>query len=222
MKVLMEKYSNRRQAGKVLASHLEKFKDSNSIILGLPRGGIPVAFEVAKALRLPMDVFIVRKLGVPGYEELAMGAIASGGIFFINQDLVKSLNISSSDIEHVIEEEMRELKRREKVYRGDRPLPGLKNKTVILIDDGIATGASMKAAMEAIKTQQPASLVIAIPVADPSICKEFADLVDEVICPLQPYRFQAVGLWYEDFTQTSDDEVINLYNLSLQFCKKLD
>ncbi|KTC68338.1 phosphoribosyltransferase [Legionella birminghamensis] len=220
MKVLMEKYSNRRQAGKVLASHLEKFKDSNSIILGLPRGGIPVAFEVAKALRLPMDVFIVRKLGVPGYEELAMGAIASGGIFFINQDLVKSLNISSSDIEHVIEEEMRELKRREKVYRGDRPLPGLKNKTVILIDDGIATGASMKAAMEAIKTQQPASLVIAIPVADPSICKEFADLVDEVICPLQPYRFQAVGLWYEDFTQTSDDEVINLYNLSLQFCKK--
>lgn len=207
----MKKYIDRRQAGTILAEELKEYAHlPNGIVLALPRGGVPVAYEIATALALPLDVFVVRKLGTPGHKELAMGAIASGGIAVFNEDIVQNLHIEQSSIDAVIQSEQEELKRREHIYRGKRPFPTLLNKTIILVDDGIATGATMYAAIKALKKRNPANIIIAVPVAARSTCEEMTNLVDNIVCPLQPIDFYAVGLWYEDFPQTSDDEVIAL------------
>jgi putative phosphoribosyl transferase len=176
----------------------------------LPRGGVPVAYEIAKALSLPLDVFIARKLGVPGHAELAMGAIANGDTLLFNDDIVKSLHLSDDQIQQVIQTEKEELKRRESLYRKNKPPLQLNNKQVILVDDGIATGATMHVAVKSIAKQKPAELIIAVPVAAYSTCKEFTAEVDRFICLLQPIDFYAVGLWYEDFSQTTDEEVAEL------------
>jgi len=174
---------------------------------------VPVAYEIAETLGLPLDVFIVRKLGVPGHSELAMGAIATGGAFVYNTDIVSQLGISEEEINHVLEAEKRELQRREVAYRGDREFPELKDKTVILVDDGIATGASIRAALKALRQLPLKKLVVAVPVADQSIVSNMAGLCDEFICPLQPDNLRAVGFWYEDFSQTEDEEVYDLLNM---------
>ncbi len=203
-------YANRLQAGQVLADLLHDYAEKeNTILLALPRGGVPVAYEMAIKLRLPMDIFIVRKLGVPGHEEYAMGAIASGGIVVFNEEVVNGLYIKSAAIDEVLQNEEHELTRREKVYRGNRPPVQLAGKTVILVDDGIATGYTMRAAIAALKQKKPAELIVAVPVAARSTCVEMAGLVNKVICPLQPVNFYAVGLWYDDFSQTSDEEVMH-------------
>lgn len=205
------KYQNRHEAGKILAKHLKKYSEKKDvIILALPRGGVPVGYEVAKALSVPLDVFIVRKLGVPFQEELAMGAIASHDALVLNDEIIQTLNISQSDIHKVMQSEKKELKRRENLYRGNRPALALQDKTVILIDDGIATGATMRAAILAIRTQNPQKIVMAVPVAAASTCEEMSPLVDELICPLMPTAFYAVGAWYENFSQTTDEEVSEL------------
>ena len=207
----MNKYSNRKQAGIVLAEQLKEYTNrADVIVLALPRGGVPVAYEIAKALSLPLDVFIVRKLGTPGHKELAMGAIASGGTAVFNEEIVQDLHIEQSAIDAVLKSEQKELIRRQNLYRGPHPFPSLLNKTIILADDGIATGATMYAAIKALKSHNPKHIIIAVPVAARSTCEEMAPLVDKIICPLQPIDFYAVGLWYDDFPQTSDDEVITL------------
>jgi predicted phosphoribosyltransferase len=180
------------------------------VVLALPRGGVPVAYEVARALHAPVDVFLVRKLGVPGHEEYAMGAVASGGVRVINRDVVEALGISDDVIEAVIAQEERELERRERAYRDDRPFPDLRGKTVILVDDGLATGSTMLAAATALRQQHPARLVVAVPVGSPETCNAFRDHVDEIVCAITPEPLYAVGLWYEDFSQTTDDEVRTL------------
>lgn len=216
----MKRYLNRNDAGKYLVKDLKHYKDKKKykdvIVLGLPRGGVPVAYEVARALDAPLDVFVVRKLGVPVQPELAMGAVASQNICYLNSDLLAELMISEDELSRVIQQERQELARREKVYRGNRSFLSLKGRTVIVVDDGIATGASIHAAIQAIATQEPAHLVVAIPVAPPEICKSIAALpsVDELVCPLQPAALQAVGLWYDDFSQTSDEEVRDLLSES--------
>jgi len=207
----MNKYQNRYEAGKTLGQQLSAYADRTDVIVfALPRGGVPVGFEIAKALSAPLDVFIVRKLGVPEHRELAMGAIATGGAKILNDYVINDLNISQHAIQAVLLEEQQELKRREKAYRGDQPFPSLKNKIVILVDDGIATGASIRAAIKALQQFSPARLVVAVPVADKSICAEIRPLVDEFICPLQPSSLYAVGAWYDDFSQTEDEEVYSL------------
>lgn len=207
----IQKYHDRISAGKILAAHLRPYqKQPNTQVLALPRGGVPVAYEVAKQLHLPLDVFIVRKLGVPGHAELAMGALASGDVKLFNQDILDYLKIDSASINEVIKQEQLELKRRELLYRQNLPPLDVTNKTVILIDDGIATGATIRAAIMALKTLNPQKLVLAIPVAQNTTVKELAELVDEVICPLQPQNLIAVGMWYEDFSQTEDEEVLSL------------
>ena len=207
----MEKYRNRQKAGKILASLLNKYTKQNDIlVLALPRGGVPVGFEIAKELHAPLDVFIVRKLGVPGHDELAMGAIAMGGVTVFNDEIISDLDISPADIQMVIQKEQQELKRRETTYRGNYAYPVLKSKTIILVDDGIATGATMRAAISAIKHQIPAKLIVAVPVADEAVARIMSPLVDEFICPLQPTSLYAVGAWYDDFTQTEDEEVHQL------------
>ncbi len=207
----MDKFIDRQEAGRVLANHLMDYNHGeNTIILALPRGGVPVAYEIAIQLSLPLDVFIVRKLGVPGHEELAMGAIATGGTTFFNASLIKSLTIAQTAIDKVLAEERKELDRREHLYRGNKSPLKVVNKTIILVDDGIATGATISAAIEALRQQHPAKIIIAVPVAARSTYEELASSVDKVICPLTPTNFYAVGMWYENFPQTSDDEVINL------------
>lgn len=207
----MNKYLNRYEAGKMLAEQLKGYaKQKNMLVLALPRGGVPVAYEIAKALSLPLDVFIVRKLGVPGHEELAMGALASGNVTVFNEDVINSLQISKERIQEVIEAEGQELRRRELAYRGDAPFPSLTGKTILLVDDGIATGATMRAALKALRQSHPASIVIAVPVAEISTCKKMATIADKIVCPLQPVYFNAVGAWYEDFAQTEDKEVYSL------------
>ncbi|CEK10542.1 phosphoribosyltransferase [Legionella hackeliae] len=207
----MEKFINRHEAGRILADQLRSYaKQPDVIVLALPRGGVPVGYEIAKALSVPLDVFIVRKLGVPGHEELAMGAIASGDTTIFNEDIVEALHVSKEAIDEVIHSEEEELKRREILYRHDEPFPKLQDKIVILVDDGVATGATMRAAIKAIRQNNPARLVMAIPVAAFSTYQEMSKLVDEIVCPLQPLHFYAVGLWYEDFAQTTDDEVSEL------------
>ena len=176
-------------------------------MLGLPRGGVPVAYEVANALRVPLDVFIVRKLGVPGYEELAMGAIASGGVRVLNEDVVRQIPNAAAIIEAVTAQETAELERREREYRDGRPAPELRGRTVILVDDGLATGATMRAAVAALRQQGAAKIVVAVPVGAPETCAEFAEEVDETICAITPEYFRAVGQYYDDFSQTTDDEV---------------
>lgn len=207
----MEKYLNRKEAGIVLATHLkDDVNQLNTIVLALPRGGVPVAYEVAKSLSIPLDLFVVRKLGVPGHEELAMGAVASGGTVIFNEPLMRQLNLEKSSIDAVLESEQKELIRREHLYRGNRPFPDLLGKTIILVDDGIATGSTMQAAIKALRKLKPDSIVIAVPVAARETCEDMGKLVDQIICPLKPIDFHAVGLWYENFSQTSDREVIEL------------
>jgi putative phosphoribosyl transferase len=183
---------------------------SDVLVLGLPRGGVPVAYEVAKALHAPLDICLVRKLGVPAHKELAMGAIASGGVRVLNYEVVSWLRISGKTIDEVAARELKELQRRDRAYRGDRPQPEMRDRTVILVDDGIATGATIRAAIAVIKSQHPARLIVATPVAPPSTCEELKTEVDEVVCLTTPELFYAIGLWYEDFSQTTDDEVREL------------
>ncbi len=212
---IMDKFTNRQEAGTILAEYLKDYANqSNVIILALPRGGVPVAYEIATALAIPLDIFIVRKLGVPGHEELAMGAIASGGTVIFNEPLINELNLDQSSIDLVLQGEQKELLRRELLYRGDRLFPKLLDKTIILVDDGIATGSTMFAAVTALRKYKPASIIIAVPVAARKTCEEMTRLVDKIICPLQPINFYAVGLWYENFTQTSDSEVVELLEKS--------
>jgi len=204
-------YRDRADAGRRLAEELAPYAGcADLLILALPRGGVPVAFEVARALEAPLDVFLVRKLGVPGHEELAMGAIASGGMRLLNKDVVRALRISPDVIDQVAAVERVELERREREYRDDRPPPDVRGKTVILIDDGLATGASMRAAVAALRQRHPARIVVAVPIAAPATCAEFQGEVDEVVCARTPEPFYAVGLCYEDFAQTTDEEVREL------------
>jgi predicted phosphoribosyltransferase len=204
-------FRDRKHAGRLLASLLVGYADRpDLLVLGLPRGGVPVAYEVARALNAPLDVFLVRKLGVPGHEELAMGAIASGGVRVVNDAVVRSMGVPAAAIEQVAREERRELERRERAYRGERAAPDLRGRTVILVDDGLATGSSMRAAAAALKRGNPRRIVVAVPVAAPETCAEFRDEVDEIVCARTPQPFRAVGLWYDDFSQTSDQEVRDL------------
>lgn len=213
-------FKNRSHAGQRLAEELRHFAGRpNVLVLGLPRGGVPVAFEVAKALGAPLDVFLVRKLGVPGHEELAMGAIASGGTRVLNEDVTQALEIPDRVIDAVAAREQQELERRERLYRGDRPRPDFRGRTVILVDDGLATGASMRAAVEALRAQNPGRIVVAVPTAAPEICQSFEEVVDEIICTSTPQPFFGVGNWYEDFSQTSDEEVRDLLEEALVFSR---
>jgi predicted phosphoribosyltransferase len=207
----MSFFNDRTDAGRRLAKRLSEYANRPDVlILALPRGGVPVAFEVAKALNVKMDVFIVRKLGVPGNEELAMGAIASDNIRVLNEDIVRSFQIPQKVINEVAANELRELERRERLYRGNRPKPNISGSTVILVDDGLATGATMRAAAAAVKTKNPDQVVIAVPVAAPDTCSDFRNEVDKIICFATPEPFYGVGAWYEDFSQTTDKEVCDL------------
>jgi putative phosphoribosyl transferase len=208
---VLSRYPDRSAAGKILAGQLAHYaRRPDVIVLALPRGGVPVAFEVARALSAPLDVFLVRKLGVPGYEELAMGAIATGGVRILNDAVISEMQIPAHLIEKAAERELAELCRRESLYRGDRPAPELRDRTVVLVDDGLATGSTMRAAVTAVRQQRPARVVVAVPVSAPETYAEFTSEVDEVLSPLTPDSFRAVGQWYEDFPQTSDDEVRRL------------
>ncbi len=202
------KYPDRRSAGQVLAARLSHCANvPGALVLALPRGGVPVAHEVARELGLPLDVFIVRKLGVPGHEELAMGAIASGGVRVLNRQVIDDLGLPEEAIEAVTAAELTELQRRERLYRAQRPPPDLPGRTVILVDDGLATGSTMRAAVAAVREQGAARVIVAVPVAPPDTCDMLAGQADEVNCPLRPHDFEAVGQWYEDFAQTTDEEV---------------
>ena len=206
--VSSQPFRDRVEAGELLAEKLTEYRDREDVVvLALPRGGVPVAREVARALGVPLDVYVVRKLGVPGHEELAMGAIATGGVRQVNRDVVDALGIPASVIDAVAERELRELERREQAYRGNRaPMP-LTNKTVILVDDGLATGSTMRAAVMAARQQQPARVIVAVPVGAASTCADLATEADDVVCVRTPDPFIAVGLWYHDFTPTTDHEV---------------
>ena len=204
-------FRNRTEAGRVLAQELSAYANRDDVIvLALPRGGVPVAFEVAHALHAPLDVFVVRKLGVPGHEELAMGAIASGGVLVIEPSVVEDLSIPMEVVLDVAAREEQERLRREREYRGDRPEPDVRGRTVILVDDGLATGSTIRAAVAALKKSQPAKIVVAVPVAVRSTCEELAEEVDEVVCARTPEPFYGVGEWYADFSQTRDEEVRDL------------
>lgn len=207
----MAQFKDRRDAGRVLAQALSAYVGRSDVILfALPRGGVPVAYEVALALNAPLDIFIVRKLGLPGHEELAMGAIASGGIRVLNEDIIHALHIPEEMINLVAEQEFKEMRRREQSYRGQRSPLDAHDKTVILIDDGLATGASMRAAVIGVRTQNPARIVIAVPTASPETCSAFEFKVDEIVCSMTPEPFLGVGKWYEDFSQVTDEEVRRL------------
>ncbi len=204
-------FRDRADAGRQLATQLSAYaRRPGVLVLGLPRGGVPVAFEIAMALAVPLDVYLVRKLGVPGHEELAMGAIASGGVRVLNRDIVQTLRNPERVIATVTAQEQRELQHREQLYRGDRPPLVVRGRVVILVDDGLATGATMRAAVIALRQQHPARIVVAVPVAAPETCADFQDEVDEIVCAATPQPFYSVGLWYDDFSPTSDAEVRNL------------
>ena len=201
-------FPNRAEAGRTLAQRLHSYANvPNLIVLGIPRGGVPVAFEVAAALKAPLDVLILRKLGVPYRQELAFGAIASGGIRYVDREIVEAAGIPDAELERIVAEQARELERRERAYRGGRPRLDVRGKTVVLVDDGIATGAGMRAAITALRKMGPARLVLAVPVAPASACKHLAPLVDELVCAYMPESFYAIGEFYEDFAQLSDEEV---------------
>ncbi len=208
---MIKPFADRSAAGRVLAEKLAAYAGrDDAIVLALPRGGVPVAYEVAQALGVPLDVFLVRKLGAPGHEELAMGAIASGDVVVMNDEVLDAMRVSEEDIAAAIDSERQELARRERAYRGDRPPIDVRGRTVILIDDGLATGSTMRAAVTAMRRQHPARIVVAVPVGAPSTCAEFRSIADEVVCVVKPEPFRAVGMWYDDFTQTRDDEVGDL------------
>jgi predicted phosphoribosyltransferase len=204
-------FQDRRDAGVQLAGKLAGYADDPSVmVLGLPRGGVPVAYEVAKALHAPLDVFVVRKLGVPGHRELAMGAIASGGVRVLNRDVIEALGISRMAVEAVAANELRELERQEQLYRGEAPFPSLAGRKVIVVDDGLATGSTMLAAVRALRQSSPAQIIVAVPVGARETCEKLEAEADEVVCALAPAQFQAVSLWYVEFSQTSDEEVRSL------------
>lgn len=207
----LRRFYDRTEAGRLLAGLLAGYAGRlDVLVLALPRGGVPVAYEVARALGAPLDVFLVRKLGVPGHEELAMGAVASGNVRVLNEQVVRGLGIPDYVIDTVAAREERERERRERLYRGDRPPPDVRGKTVILVDDGLATGSTMLAAIKALRQLGPARIVVAVPVAAPETCRQLAEEVDDIVCAVTPEPFFSVGLWYEDFSQTSDDEVSDL------------
>lgn len=213
----LTRFRNRVEAGRLLAERLMAYKNyPNALVLGLPRGGVPIGFEVAKALQLPLDVFLVRKLGVPGHEELAMGAIASNSEPIFQSHILRQLGISMSAIEQVVNSQKLELQRREKLFRANRLALDLAGKLIIMVDDGLATGSTMLAALQAIRQQKPARIITAIPVASQDALMLISSLSDEVICLLSPERFYSVGIWYEDFEQTQDEEVVDLLQKAKQ------
>jgi predicted phosphoribosyltransferase len=202
------RFRDRTEAGQLLARQLDEYAGRQDVlVLALPRGGVPVGFEIARRLGVPLDVFIVRKLGVPWHPELAMGAIASGGVQVLNEDVVRAYEIPSHVVDVVAQREQQELDRRARHYRGDRAFPQLDGRTVILVDDGLATGSTMRAAVRAVRQQHPAAVVVAVPVAAPETCEEFRHEADRIVCLRTPQPFSAVGLWYQDFSQTTDAEV---------------
>jgi putative phosphoribosyl transferase len=207
------RYRDREDAGRRLATELASYADRDAVVvLALPRGGVPVAFEVARLLHAPLDMFLVRKLGVPGHPELAMGAIASGGVRVLSHDIISQLVVTPEEVEAATTREGVELDRRDRLYRGDRPPTPLAGRTVILVDDGLATGATMEAAIQAVRQSNPARIIVAAPVGAAETCERLRALADEVVCASRPDHFQAVGLWYDRFDQTSDEEVIELLN----------
>ncbi|HTF88436.1 MAG TPA: phosphoribosyltransferase [Planctomycetota bacterium] len=204
-------YRDRADAGRFLATKLAKYAGNpDLVVLGLPRGGVPVAYEVASALRAPLDIFAVRKLGMPGQEEFAIGAIATGGVIVLNHKVVSAANLSAAQVDSIVARERVELQRREQAYRGDRPAAELRGHTVILVDDGLATGSSMWAAVTALRKLAPARVIVAVPVGSVATCAMFNEQTDETVCARAPVPFHAVGNWYADFGQTSDDEVREL------------
>ena len=201
-------FADRQEAGVELASKLHKYRGRHDVVvLALPRGGVPVAFEIAEALDAPLDIFVVRKLGMPGHPEFAIGAIASGGVRVLSDDAIRWYGITDAAVEAVARQELAELERREREYRQGRPLTDLRDRIVILVDDGLATGSTMRAAVQAVRAHHPARVVVAVPVGAPGTCDEFADITDETVCARTPEPFSAVGLWYRNFSQTTDDEV---------------
>src|SRR3981189_1957928 len=204
-------FRDRHEAGRLLAAKLSAYANRPGLlVLALPRGGVPVAYEVARALGAPLDVFVVRKLGVPGYEELAMGAVATGGVRVLNDETVKTFGTPDAVIEAVAACAFKELTPRERLYRGGGPPPDVRGKTVILVDDGLATGATMAAAVTALRKLQPARIVVAVPTASPEACEQMRAIADEVVCAITPEPFRAVGRWYEDFSQNTDEDVRDL------------
>jgi putative phosphoribosyl transferase len=205
---LLLPYHDRYEAGRLLAAKLRAYQDrADLLVLALPRGGVPVAFEVAQSLHAPLDILVVRKLGVPGEEELAFGAIASGGVRVFNPALVRKMRLTQGMISLIEAREQGELARREQAYRGDRPAPQIRGRTVILIDDGLATGASMLAAVRAVRQQEPQEIIVGVPVAAREVCDDLRREVDQIVCPATPKPFYGVGRWYQDFSETTDDEV---------------
>ena len=204
-------FANRRAAGAELAAHLQRFRGrTDVVVLALPRGGVPVAYEIAEALDAPLDIFVVRKIGMPGQAEYAIGAIASGGVRVLSEDVIRESGLSSAVVDRIASLELAEIERREREYRRGRPLVDLAGRVVILVDDGLATGSTMRAAARAVRAYQPARIVIAVPVGPREACDAFADAADDVVCAHRPEPFTAVGLWYRDFSQTTDDEVREL------------
>ncbi len=213
----MYQFANRREAGRLLARQLQSYANrSDVLILALPRGGVPVGYEVAVALHAPLDVFIVRKIGAPWNEELAIGAVASGGAWRLDQSIIYELGISQHDIERIVERESREVQRRERVYRGNIPFPNLDGRIVILVDDGLATGSSMLVAAEAIRRQSPNQLIVAAPVASESAAEAVRRIADDCVVLMMPEPLYGIGMYYEDFSQTTDDEVLTLLQRSAQ------
>jgi putative phosphoribosyl transferase len=204
-------FQDRYEAGQALAAKLEHHAgDPDVVVLALPRGGVPVGYEVSQALNAPLDIFLVRKIGVPGYEELAMGAVASGGVKIFNHEVLQRLGISERILDGIVREKERELEQQEKAYRGERPPTQIEGRTVILVDDGLATGASMRAAVQAVKKKSAKSVIVAVPVGSADTCNQLQSEVDEVICGMTPEPFYAVGAWYSDFMQVTDEEVREL------------
>lgn len=208
---MAERFLNRTEAGRQLAAELTRYASrSDVLVLGLPRGGVPVAFEIALALDAPLDVFIVRKLGLPGHEEFGIGAIASGGVRVVDESVLRAYGVDADVLDRITERERRELERRERLYRDERPFPSLADRVVILVDDGLATGSTMRAAIAALRAEHPREVVVAVPVGAPETCAAIAKLADDLVCLETPDPFYAVGLWYQDFEQTDDEEVHDL------------
>jgi predicted phosphoribosyltransferase len=215
---MMKLLANRTEAGKLLAIKLANYANLyNGLVLALPRGGVPVGFEIARALNLPLDIFLVRKLGTPRSKELAMGAIALGGVRVVNEGIMHWQHLSPKDLEQITATEQKELERRDKLYRGDRPFPDVRNRTIILVDDGVATGATLRVAIVGLKQQQVASIIVAVPVACISVCEELGKEVEQVVCLNRPEHLSSISVWYQDFSQTTDEEVRYLLDKSQSF-----